>query len=100
MTRTVHAYSDADGGRFADLSGQAAISQAVADAGRTERVLTATLILGGAWLVARSPALRRVVWRVAREAATTWIPVYLVHEITAAWRASARRLPHEAGRAG
>jgi hypothetical protein len=88
------ARSVADGGRFADLSGQAAVRQAVAEASRTERVLTTALVLGGAWLAARSPKVRRVVWIIAREAATTWIPVYLVHEIRAAWRASApRRLP-------
>jgi hypothetical protein len=86
MVDAIHAPSD--GGRFVDLSGRAAVDQAVEEAGRSERVIAAALVLGGAWLLARSPLLRRLVWRGAREAIRTWLPLYLAREVSQAWRAS------------
>jgi hypothetical protein len=82
-------HSQADGGRFSDLRGEATVGRAVDTAGLTERVITAGFVVGGLWLVARSPLLRRVLWRVLREAMTTWIPLYVAHELKASWRASA-----------
>ena len=88
----------ADGGRFVDLSGRAVVDQAVEEAGRAERIIAAALVVGAAWVVARSPRLRRFVWRHARQAVSVWLPVYLAREVSTAWRTSARPRPAGAGR--
>jgi hypothetical protein len=80
-----------DGGRFDDIWGQAAVSQAVGEADRTERALLAAMIVAGASVLAFSPSLRRFMWRAAREALTTWLPLYIARQVSAAWRASATR---------
>ena len=51
-----------------DRPGDSAVERAVAGAARTQRVLTAALVLAGAWMLIRYPVVRRVTWRLGRQA--------------------------------
>jgi len=79
----------ADGGRFADLAGQAAVRQAVEAAPRVERAITAALIVGGALILARYPPVRRAAWQVVRRAVVVGLPWFVRREFKQAWRAAA-----------
>jgi hypothetical protein len=57
-----------------------------------ERAALAGLAVGGAWLVARSPAMRRLVWQLARVALTTWLPALVAREVRDAWREAGRQV--------
>jgi hypothetical protein len=83
----------ADGGRFADLAGQAAVRQAVEAAPRVERAIAAVLIVGGAFLLARYPPVRRAAWQVARRALVVGVPWLLRREFKEAWRAASVAAP-------
>lgn len=56
----------------------------------SERAVLAGLVVGGAWLVARSPAARRLVWQLVRVTLTTWLPALVAREVRDAWREAGR----------
>jgi hypothetical protein len=66
-----------------------------------ERAADAVLVcaaIAGAAVVWRTPALRRLVWRLAKIAVTRTLPAYLGQEVRAAWAAAGarERFPHAA----
>ena len=56
-----------------------------------ERAVLAGLVVGGAWLVARSPAARRLVWQLVRVTLTAWLPALVAREVRGAWREAGRQ---------
>jgi hypothetical protein len=59
------------------------------------RVALGAAVAGGAYLLLRTPALRRLVWQGARLVAFSWLPSVVAGELRAAWANSAR--PGETG---
>jgi hypothetical protein len=43
------------------------------------------------YLVARTPALRRLAWQAARTGAAATLPAFFAREVRTAWEASGRR---------
>ena len=86
-----------DGGRFADLAGQAAVRQAVEAAPRVERAIAAALIVGGALMLARYPVVRRAVWQVGRRVLVVGVPWLLRKEFREAWQAASSAAPVSRG---
>lgn len=86
----------ADGGRFADLAGQAAVRQAVEASPRVERAIAAALIVGGALILARYPVVRRAAWQVGRRAVVVGLPWLLRREVKRAWQTAGEPSPAQA----
>jgi hypothetical protein len=75
-------------GRAIDRPGDSAVEQAVAGAARTQRVLTAALVLAGAWVLIRHPVVRRVAWRLGRQAVGLGAAA-LVRQVHRSWHDTA-----------
>jgi hypothetical protein len=54
------------------------------------RLIVGAAVLGAAWLVARSPRARRLVWQGAKYAAVTGLPAFVAGQVRGAWAESAR----------
>lgn len=48
-------------------------------------------VVGAAWVVMRSPAVRRLAWRGVTFALVTWLPAYVTHQVREAWDSAAPR---------
>jgi hypothetical protein len=57
----------------------------------TADLLVAAALGAVAYLVVRTPPLRRAAWRAVRTGLTVTLPGYVMHELRDAWRASAER---------
>lgn len=64
------------------------MDRAVAAVPRTERLIAAALLLGGAVVLVRSARARRAAWLLARTAVRL-APVVAANELQRAWRAAA-----------
>jgi hypothetical protein len=48
-------------------------------------VVIGAFVLGGAWMVLRSPVARRLAWRGATFAVATWLPAFVAAQAREAW---------------
>jgi hypothetical protein len=55
-------------------------------------VIIGVAVVGVAYYVARTPSLRRLVWRLALTAATGSVPAWFRQEIEQGWAESGRRV--------
>ncbi|HXW08827.1 MAG TPA: hypothetical protein VD833_26590 [Vicinamibacterales bacterium] len=58
---------------------------------RVANVLLGAAALGAAYVVLRTPVLRRAAWRLAVTTVTSTIPLWLGSEVRRAWAESGRR---------
>ena len=58
---------------------------------KVANVLIGVAVVGAAYYVARTPSLRRLVWRLALTAATGSVPAWFRQEIEHEWAESGRR---------
>ena len=61
-----------------------------ANARRTANVLMTAAALGAAFVVLRSPSLRRLVWRIVKQSASGPLPGVAATMVRDAWDASGR----------